>query len=73
MDEITNFRGDAVPASPGSSEVDAFIAVVGERVRKVRQRKGEHALWSLNRQGALCFVNHVWLVSHGAIAMFCLN
>ena len=40
MDEITNFRGDAVPASPGPSEVDAFIAVVGERVRKVRQRKG---------------------------------
>lgn len=40
MDEITNFRGDSVPASPGPSEVDAFIAVVGERVRKVRQRKG---------------------------------
>ena len=45
---------------------------VWERGR-ARPRKGEHALWSLNHQGALCSVNHVWLVSHGAIAMFCLN
>ena len=45
---------------------------VWERGR-VRQRKGEHALWSLNRQGALCSVNHVWLVIHRAIAMFCSN
>jgi XRE family aerobic/anaerobic benzoate catabolism transcriptional regulator len=40
VNEITNFRGDLV-AGPGRSEdVDAFIAAVGERVRKARQRKG---------------------------------
>ncbi len=43
MNEITNFRGDVIhgeSASGRSDEVDAFIATVGERVRKARQRKG---------------------------------
>ncbi len=43
MSEITNFRGDIVaggPLTPNSDGVDAFIAAVGERVRKARQRKG---------------------------------
>jgi XRE family aerobic/anaerobic benzoate catabolism transcriptional regulator len=43
MNEITNFRGEVVPGgsvSGRSDEVDAFIAAVGERVRKARQRKG---------------------------------
>ena len=42
MNEITNFRGDVVdgPDSDRSEAVDAFIAAVGERVRKARQRKG---------------------------------
>ncbi len=43
MNEITNFRGDVVDEGAGperSEAVDAFIAAVGERVRKARQRKG---------------------------------
>lgn len=43
MNEITNFRGDVIrggAASERSDVVDAFIAAVGERVRKARQRKG---------------------------------
>src|ERR1700723_1529701 len=43
MNEITNFRGDVVASEFGSGraeDVDAFIATVGERVRKARQRKG---------------------------------
>lgn len=43
MSEITNFRGDIVadgPLTPHSDGVDAFIAAVGDRVRKARQRKG---------------------------------
>jgi XRE family transcriptional regulator, aerobic/anaerobic benzoate catabolism transcriptional regulator len=43
MNEITNFRGDLIhdgAPSERSEEVDAFIAAVGERVRKARQRKG---------------------------------
>ena len=40
MNEITNFRGDVVEGEGRSGDVDAFIATVGERVRKVRQRKG---------------------------------
>ena len=37
-DEITNFRGEAVLADASSD--DAFIAHVGDRVRKARERKG---------------------------------
>jgi XRE family transcriptional regulator, aerobic/anaerobic benzoate catabolism transcriptional regulator len=43
VNEITNFRGDVVEgggASKRASEVEAFIARVGERVRRARQRKG---------------------------------
>jgi XRE family aerobic/anaerobic benzoate catabolism transcriptional regulator len=43
VNEVTNFRGDVVEgddASKRESEVDAFIARVGERVRRARQRKG---------------------------------
>ncbi|MGO8800672.1 MAG: helix-turn-helix transcriptional regulator [Roseiarcus sp.] len=43
MNEITNFRGDVIHGGAGSERsdaVDAFIAAVGERVRKARQRKG---------------------------------
>ena len=40
MSEITNFRGDVVEGEGRSGDVDAFIAKVGERVRKVRHRKG---------------------------------
>ena len=40
-DEITNFRGEAVPVRNGEgSSDDAFVALVGERVRKARERKG---------------------------------
>lgn len=41
--EITNFRGELVPdgqSTPESQDVDAFVAAVGERVRRARQRKG---------------------------------
>ena len=37
-DEITNFRGEATAPDPAGD--DAFIARVGERVRKARERKG---------------------------------
>jgi XRE family aerobic/anaerobic benzoate catabolism transcriptional regulator len=40
MNEITNFRGEAVPASEPDSDVDAFVATVGKRVRQARERKG---------------------------------
>ncbi len=43
VNEITNFRGDVVldaESAPDASDVDHFIATVGERVRKARQRKG---------------------------------
>ena len=40
MSEITNFRGEVVSAGAQPDDVDGFIATVGERVRKVRQRKG---------------------------------
>jgi XRE family aerobic/anaerobic benzoate catabolism transcriptional regulator len=43
MNEITNFRGDIVSApfeSGRSEDIEAFIATVGERVRKARQLKG---------------------------------
>ena len=43
MNEITNFHGDVVEggaASERSEAAGAFIAAVGERVRKARQRKG---------------------------------
>lgn len=43
MSEITNFRGDIVAGgalSSHSDDVEAFIAAVGDRVRKARQRKG---------------------------------
>lgn len=43
MNEITNFRGEVIPddqLSPNSGDIDAFVAAVGERVRKARQRKG---------------------------------
>ncbi|WP_346908184.1 helix-turn-helix transcriptional regulator [uncultured Roseibium sp.] len=43
MDEITNFRGEVVPderLTPREGDVDAFVAAVGERVRKARERKG---------------------------------
>ncbi|WP_193175099.1 helix-turn-helix transcriptional regulator [Oricola nitratireducens] len=41
--EITNFRGEVLPdgpLTPDSGDVEAFVAAVGERVRKARQRKG---------------------------------
>ena len=41
VNEITNFRGDVVDgANTGISDGDAFIGLVGERVRKARERKG---------------------------------
>lgn len=43
MDEITNFRGEVLADGPVSSSIgtpDDFVAAVGERVRKARQRKG---------------------------------
>ena len=42
MNEITNFRGDVVAGAgdEASREVDAFVAMVGERVRAARQRRG---------------------------------
>lgn len=43
MNEITNFRGEVVPderLAPREGDVDAFVAAVGERVRKARERKG---------------------------------
>ncbi len=41
MNEITNFRGEVVGGSGAeASEADAFVAHVGERVRKARERKG---------------------------------
>lgn len=43
MNEITNFRGEVVPddrLTPHAGDIDAFVAAVGERVRKARQRKG---------------------------------
>jgi XRE family aerobic/anaerobic benzoate catabolism transcriptional regulator len=43
MDEITNFRGEVVPderLTQREGDVDAFVAAVGERVRKARERKG---------------------------------
>jgi XRE family aerobic/anaerobic benzoate catabolism transcriptional regulator len=43
MSEITNFRGEAVPASPTNGiddAVDELIRNVGERVRKARELKG---------------------------------
>lgn len=39
LDEITNFRGEAASAT-AESTADAFVAAVGERVRRARQRKG---------------------------------
>jgi len=43
MDEITNFRGEVLADGPVSASIgttDDFVAAVGERVRKARQRKG---------------------------------
>lgn len=43
MNEITNFRGEVVPDErlvSREGDVDAFVAAVGERVRKARERKG---------------------------------
>ncbi len=43
MAEITNFRGEATAADPGSAierEVEELMARVGERVRKARELKG---------------------------------
>jgi XRE family aerobic/anaerobic benzoate catabolism transcriptional regulator len=43
MNEITNFRGEIIrdgALEPNSRDVDTFVAAVGERVRKARQRKG---------------------------------
>jgi XRE family aerobic/anaerobic benzoate catabolism transcriptional regulator len=42
VNEITDFRGDVISGElePGRADVDAFIATVGDRVRKARQRKG---------------------------------
>ncbi|WP_323034719.1 helix-turn-helix transcriptional regulator [Pararhodobacter sp.] len=43
MSEITNFRGEAVPATAetqGEAAVAALISRVGERVRKARELKG---------------------------------
>ncbi len=41
MNEITNFRGDVVAPPDGeTSGRDAFVALVGDRVRKARERKG---------------------------------
>ena len=43
MNEITNFRGEVIPderLTTRSGDIDAFVAAVGERVRKARQRKG---------------------------------
>jgi XRE family transcriptional regulator, aerobic/anaerobic benzoate catabolism transcriptional regulator len=41
MSEITNFRGDVVDNSAAEGGTDqAFIALVGDRVRKARERKG---------------------------------
>ena len=43
MNEITNFRGDVVGGAATDDamrEADAFVALVGERVRAARQRKG---------------------------------
>ena len=39
MDEITNFRGERVDEAQASGD-DAFVARVGDRVRKARERKG---------------------------------
>jgi XRE family aerobic/anaerobic benzoate catabolism transcriptional regulator len=42
-DEITNFRGEVVlngSLSAENTDVDAFVAAVGERVREARLRKG---------------------------------
>jgi len=43
MSEITNFRGEVIPDDrlvAHGGEVDAFVAAVGERVRRARERKG---------------------------------
>lgn len=41
MNEVTNFRGDVLGgAEPELSEGEAFVALVGDRVRKARERKG---------------------------------
>jgi XRE family transcriptional regulator, aerobic/anaerobic benzoate catabolism transcriptional regulator len=41
MNEITNFRGEVVAGSPSArTEDERFVAHVGERVRKARERKG---------------------------------
>lgn len=43
MNEITNFRGEVLPDNATerrTGDVNAFVAAVGERVRKARQRKG---------------------------------
>lgn len=43
MDEITNFRGEVIQEdrlTPEAGDIDAFVAAVGEKVRKARQRKG---------------------------------
>ncbi len=39
MDEITNFRGEALAALEAPAD-EKFVALVGERVRKARERKG---------------------------------
>lgn len=39
MDEITNFRGEALAALEAAAD-EKFVALVGERVRKARERKG---------------------------------
>ncbi len=41
VNEITNFRGDVISGEDaGVSDADVFVALVGERVRKARERKG---------------------------------
>ena len=39
MDEITNFRSEALAALEAPAD-EKFVALVGERVRKARERKG---------------------------------
>jgi XRE family aerobic/anaerobic benzoate catabolism transcriptional regulator len=41
MNEVTNFRGEVVTeADTDAAAGEAFIALVGDRVRKARERKG---------------------------------
>ena len=51
MNEITNFRGEVLADAREGSADDKFVAHVGERVRKARERKGitRKALSELSR------------------------